>query len=894
MEGSAKNLLEDPDVRAIVVNYRDITERKQAEDKLAANEQRLSVLMENLPGMVYRCRNDPDWSMEFMSSGCVDLTGYSADDFLSGRIRYHDIIHPDDRDRVWNEVQDALAGKTRFRIEYRIRTATGEEKQVWEQGCGIWESNADVLALEGFITDVTERRKIEDELRTKTRDLNERVKEITCINIISAIFDEPGSSLDEQIERVVNTIPDAMQYAEISCARIGLDDKTFSTTNFDHPVATLSRDIVVNKTAIGTIDIGYLEQRPGTDTDPFLDEEKDLVSIIASKLAQHLENKRIEQELVESERFANATINGLSAHIAIIDRTGTILHINRAWKQFAENNSTEIRALCTGANYLDVCDRASRLAGDTIAAQFADCIRSVLAGEISEFVLEYPCHSPEEQRWFQGRITPFPGEGPAKAIVAHENITDRKLSEAALGASEERLRLALDAAHMGTFDWDIRKNHITWSRWHEELWGYESGEFDGTYEAFEQRIHPDDLPGINADIERCIDTHVPFIREFRVVWPDDSIHWIQARGEFTYPADDSADRMRGVVIEITERKQTEQALRREHDFSNALLNSLPGIVYCFDENLNFLRWNRNFENISGYTGEEIANSRPLDFFSGDDRELIRRCIGEVFEKGQAETEAGFVSQDGKVIPYYFTGMHADIGGKTCLVAVGIDITAIRQKDEALRISEAQLSNALEIARAGYWEYDVATDRFTFNDHFYAIFRTSAEREGGYSMSPAEYAGRFVHPDDRDVVDREVKAALETTDPDFTRELEHRAIFADGETGYIAVRVFIKKDDSGKTVKTYGINQDITQRKEAEQRLTLLNFALNHASEASYLMDRQGRFLDVNREACRALGYTRDELLAMKVFDIDPGLTIEAWNRYWKTIKKSGTISPNGK
>ena len=119
---------------------------------------------------------------------------------------------------------------------------------------------------------------------------------------------------------------------------------------------------------------------------------------------------------------------------------------------------------------------------------------------------------------------------------------------------------------------------------------------------------------------------------------------------------------------------------------------------------------------------------------------------------------------------------------------------------------------------GHWEFDVAENVFTFNDAFYAIFHTTAERVGGYQMSPAEYAERFVHPDDRDVVTVETRNALEAEDPHFSRELEHKFLYEDGGVGLLSVRFFIVKDARGKTIKTYGINQDITDRRSAEDRL----------------------------------------------------------------------------
>jgi signal transduction histidine kinase/CheY-like chemotaxis protein/PAS domain-containing protein len=127
-------------------------------------------------------------------------------------------------------------------------------------------------------------------------------------------------------------------------------------------------------------------------------------------------------------------------------------------------------------------------------------------------------------------------------------------------------------------------------------------------------------------------------------------------------------------------------------------------------------------------------------------------------------------------------------------------------------SESQLANALDIAKLGPWEYDVATDIFTFNDQFYTLFHTNVEREGGYTMNSSEYARRFVHPDDMVLVGIETQKAIETTDPNFNRKLAHRIIYADGEQGYIEVHFFIIKDEHGRTIKTYGVNQDITESK----------------------------------------------------------------------------------
>jgi two-component system response regulator len=120
----------------------------------------------------------------------------------------------------------------------------------------------------------------------------------------------------------------------------------------------------------------------------------------------------------------------------------------------------------------------------------------------------------------------------------------------------------------------------------------------------------------------------------------------------------------------------------------------------------------------------------------------------------------------------------------------------KRAEEALQKSEAQLANAVKIASLGHWELDIASGMFTFSDSFYAIFHTNAREMGGYQMSIADYAKRFVHPEDAPMVGEETRKALETDDPNFNRYMEHRMLYADGGVGYIAVRFFIVKDGRG--------------------------------------------------------------------------------------------------
>ena len=165
-------------------------------------------------------------------------------------------------------------------------------------------------------------------------------------------------------------------------------------------------------------------------------------------------------------------------------------------------------------------------------------------------------------------------------------------------------------------------------------------------------------------------------------------------------ADGRVEAISVIVVDITQRKQVERILRQERDFSDAMISSLPGVFYLYDENRKFLRWNKNFEHVTGYTATEIATMSPLDFFAGADKQLVDARIGETFQKGASSAEAGFVAKDGKVFPYYFTGVRAQFDGRTCLIGVGIDITERRRAEEARQLTEARYRALFEYAPDG--------------------------------------------------------------------------------------------------------------------------------------------------------------------------------------------------
>lgn len=132
-------------------------------------------------------------------------------------------------------------------------------------------------------------------------------------------------------------------------------------------------------------------------------------------------------------------LDSISAHIAILDGEGVIIETNRAWQEFGRANGLGDRSDCLGLNYLDVCTQSSQRSDDEPAA-VAQAIRRVMAGEIEEFFMDYPCHSPDQERWFALRIVRFREPGSSRVVLTHENITPLILVQQSLAGREREVR----------------------------------------------------------------------------------------------------------------------------------------------------------------------------------------------------------------------------------------------------------------------------------------------------------------------------------------------------------------------------------------------------------------------------------------------------------------------
>ena len=253
------------------------------------------------------------------------------------------------------------------------------------------------------------------------------------------------------------------------------------------------------------------------------------------------------------------------------------------------------------------------------------------------------------------------------------------------------------------------------------------------------------------------------------------------------------------------------AIESEREFSQAMLESMPGVLYFYTEQGEFLRWNQNLERATGYSRDEIAKLHPLALLADDQQHLVGARIQDVFTHGEAVVESALRAKDGTAIPYYFTGKRMMFHGEPCLVGVGIDISDRKRAEQRLQATESTLTKAQRIAKMGSWELEIASGRLHWSEEIYRIFGVAPD------AFPAIYEGFLaaVHPDDRGFVNDAQELGLAGQAP---YDIEHRIVRPDGEILWVHEQAELEHDRAGVPVRFIGTVLDITAAKHAEQAL----------------------------------------------------------------------------
>lgn len=660
----------------------DTTEARKAAEALRESQRALATLMSNLPGMAYRCRNDREWTMEFASEGTLTLTGYQPADLVGNRVTsYAQLIHPDDQAPVWQAVQEAVRRREPYQITYRIRTAAGPHKWVWEQGQGIFAADGSLVALEGFIIDVTERQRAEEALAHE-RDLLHTLME----NIPDHIYFKDRASRFLR----VNKAQAHYMGLENPQAAVGKTDRDF----FPPDLASAFRADEEHLFNTGYPLINKVERVVGPDGQldwvlttkvPFYDRAGTVIGLVGVSM-DITEQKQIEEELKQRRAEQQMIFDSVPALIWYKDRDNRIIRLNQPAALSAGKSVAELE----GASTYD-------LYPDHAAQYHADDLEVIRSGQAKRGIIEEHRLASGEQRWMQTDKVPHRNEqGDIVGVVVFAvDITERKRAEESLRQAELKFRSIFENAIEGIYQSAPDGRFLTVNPMLARILLFDSPEELLATVAQENRI-------FYADSDR----RVEFVRlmreqgavtnfESEIIRRDGSHAWISENARALRDEADALVGYEGTIVDITGRKIAESALAHERALLRSLIDSIPDLIFYKDRTGRYLGCNAAFEKYSGRTEKELVGKTDAELLSRDLADFYKERDRQVLAEGKPRRDEEWLeARDGRstLVETLQTPFFGPDGQVLGLIGMCRDITERKRLEEQLR--QAQKMEAI--------------------------------------------------------------------------------------------------------------------------------------------------------------------------------------------------------
>jgi PAS domain S-box-containing protein len=592
------------------------------------------------------------------------------------------------------------------------------------------------------------------------------------------------------------------------------------------------------------------------------------------------EQQHSQQALIEAERFSHSTVDALSSHIAILDEHGTILTVNKAWNDFALQNDSPLSSAGPGINYLTICDTAYGADSEEAAAMAAG-IRSVIRNEQSEFFLEYPCHSADTRRWFMARVTRFSGAGPVHVVVAHENITELKRSEAALKESEEKYRTLIEISQDAIF---INKEGkvIYLNPAAVKLFGAETDQQLIGRSPFEL-FHPDYHEIIRKRITTMMELGTPIDQiEEKIVRRDGRAVDVEvAATPFVFQGKKA---IQVVLRDISERKKLEQTIRDNEERYRLLFENSGEAILLSKQSGEIISANPAACVMFGRTEEEMqTGGRPGIADLSDPRVIA--AVTERETTGRFKGELSLLRKDGSVFPAMVSSVSfINSKGELKTSTIISDLTKRKISEDILRENEERLRLSLAAANQGLYDLNVQTGETIVNAEYATLL--------GYDPSTFVETNQAwidrLHPDDKEHASQVYADYVSGKLTEYRVEFRQRT--ATGAWKWIlSIGKLISYTADGKPLRMLGTHTDIDEMKRAEERQLLQRTALESAANGIVITDLHGSIVWANDAFTKITGYSLQEAVGAKPSLLKSGIhPAEFYTAMWETISAGHT------
>ena len=596
-----------------------------------------------------------------------------------------------------------------------------------------------------------------------------------------------------------------------------------------------------------------------------------------------------EQQLAEQQL---GILNALPAHIALLDADGLIVSVNDTWRRFSQANVLQADTFDVGVNYLAVCEAAT---GDSAheSSAAADGIRRVLRGELPEFWLEYPCHSPTERRWFRLMVTPVLPVGRGGAVVMHVNISAQRLADERLRESLARSIEVERIAQLGSWEMSLldiehlSNNPITVSDELLRIVGGRAAAASTHTAADLARLLPSAfLEAFRIAVETALRDGQPYSLVHHLHQPDGDVRVVHVLGRCFF--DEVTGRplkLVGTAQDVTEQTRVEDALRsseREQRMLVQLLEVERARLTAAQQVARVGSWETDLTTLEVIWSDEThrifetnpATFRPdhpqfLEHVHPHDRAAVDAAfIASLSRREQCSIEHRILLPDDrvKVVEERWQTIFDDDGSALCALGTCQDVTERRQADVELRTSRDLLRIASNAARLGGWRLDLPSETITISDELRAIHDAPVHAQPSFNELLDLY-----EPEARAELNRHMEAcrrdgtAYDVELPKRTVTGRHIWLRSVGE----AVR-----DADGRIIRLQGAGQDVTSHKLAERELARMNRALRMLSHCSDVLVRGQTEQELLDTVCRIAADDGGYLLAWVGFaEDDPVRTI---------------------
>ncbi len=765
--------------------------RKPTELVMQAGLELLPLIMNNIPQAVFW----KDRNLVYL--GCNQAF---ADD--AGFPSPEDVIGKTDFDMPWKSQAELYRADDSLVMEKGEPKFNYEEPQTTPSGSTIWLStskipvreNGQVVAVLGMYEDVTARKQVEEALLLRDRALASSLSAVIILNISD---NRPIYVNDALLKMTGYTREEVMQ--------IGLADIT------GNPEA--SREIRAAVQSQGFFIGEELIKRKDGSTFPasfftsLIKDAKGQPLAVQSNFFDISERKQAEEAVRQSQTRFQTLVETLGEWVWEVDSKGIYTYVSPNIKNLLGYEPEEVM----GKSPFDLMppEESQRVAG---------VFGPLLSTQQPLVGLE------NTNRHKDGRLVVletngvpfFDANGQLLGYRGTDrDITERKKAEESRRTSEQRYQTIFNASPVMFWLKDTKNNML---------------QINEAAAAFEN-VKPEDLNGRSSydvypheQAEAFYQDDLQVIRSGKPKLGIVEKHTSPGTGETTWletgkvPVRDEKDEVTGVLafaVDITERQQTEKALQEsEERFRRFTEATAEGLV--FHENGKIIDANPAALAMYGLAENgEFIGRNLLEFIVPEHHQLVLKQM-------QLETVLPYEAQcfraDGSTFPVETSTRIYKSGDRIIRVSSIRDITERKKAEMAVRQSEANLSSALRVAKMGHWEFDIATQMFTFNDQYYSLHGTTAQEVGGYQISVQRFAQEFVHPEDGPVVGMSTQQAVETTDPNFQVQIEARIMHKDGQPRWVTVWFRVEKDGQGRTIKLHGVNQDVTERKQLEAQV----------------------------------------------------------------------------